>query len=151
MITFMVEDWQTCKAGVMALWEAHYREIATHQDAIPLDPDVPEYERLAENGALCCVVGREAGRVIGYHLSIVRPHLHYRSTLHAFTDIYYLSPEARGQGAGRRMFETVEGAWRERGIIKAFSACKRHFDLARLFTALGWEETETLYTKLFRE
>lgn len=150
MITFLVEDWNDCKSEMSALWGPHYREIAIHQDAIPLDPDLNEYQRLRDTGALCVIVGREDGRIVGYHLSIVRPHLHYRRTLHGFTDVFYLAPHCRGSGAGRQMFEMVERAWTARGVVKGFSACKKHFDLAPLFESLGWTETETLYTKLLK-
>lgn len=150
MITWLVENWRDCWQEMRPLWPLHYREIAIHQDSIPLDPDLPEYMRMADSGSLCVVVGRQAGTIVGYHLSIIRPHLHYRSTLHAFTDIYYLAPELRGNREGAAMIEAVKLAWRERGVTKGFSAYKKDHPLGRLFAATGWEETETVVTILIK-
>lgn len=150
MITFLVEQWDACRAEMAPLWEPHYREIAIHQDAIPLAPNIDEYNVLHAAGQLCVIVGRAAGRIVGYHISIIKPHLHYRNTLHAFGDVYYLAPEYRGNGGGDLMLKAVDEAYLARGVVKAFSAYKIKHPLGKLFAAHGWEETETVVTKLFK-
>lgn len=148
MITHLIEDWETCYREMTPLWQLHWEEIAIHRDIIPLDPDLPEYSRLQACGQLSVIVTRELGRVIGYYLSIIRPHLHYRTTLHAFTDVYYVLPHKRKGKCGIQMIEAAMAEWKRRGVKKAFTATKLALDMTPVFEHLGWERTENTLTVL---
>lgn len=146
MITFAVESYHDYRAEQEPLLALHWREVAIHQDAIPLDPDVDAYRAMQDAGQLCSIIARHEGRIVGYYVSIVRPHLHYRTTLHAFTDVYYLLPEYRdGTGAGIRMIKEAMKVWKQRGVKKAFTATKTHLDMSKVLVRLGWERTENTF------
>lgn len=151
MITFMVEKWADCWREMAPLWDSHHAEVAIHHEEVPLDPDVAEYARLCANGQLCIVVARMEGRIIGYFLSIIKPHLHYRTTLHAFTDVYYVLPEYReGTGCGIKLFKETERVWIARGVVKAFTATKLHLDMSAILLRMHWEHTEHTFCKLLK-
>jgi hypothetical protein len=122
-------------------------------DAVPLDPDFNAYAALDHVGQLQVITVRSDGDLVGYHTSIVRPHLHYKGTLHAQVDLYYLHPEFRRGINGLRLFEAAERAWRERGVIKAMTGTKLHdhLNVGRIFERQGWRATEHSYTKVLKE
>lgn len=148
MITLQVEAWSACFAEMSELWREHWEEVAINRDAIQLDPDLDQYATLESQGALHVVVARDRGQIVGYHISIVRPHLHYRNSLSAFTDVYFLRKSHRHGMTGVRLIKEAESTLAARGVQKMFTGTKKHLDMGPIFTRLGWTETETLYTKV---
>ena len=147
-VTFMVERWTDCWSEMSALWREHWEEVAINRDAIQLDPDFAQYVELERTGALHVVVARERGEIVGYHISIVRPHLHYRRSLSAFTDVYFLRASHRQGMTGVRLIKAAEESLRARGVQKMFTGTKLHLDMGPIFERLGWTETERLFTKV---
>lgn len=147
MVTYQVEDWFDCVAEMKLLWPLHWEEVALNRDKIPLEPDMDSYEAYAKAGALHVVTIRADGKIVGYHVSVVRPHLHYKSSLSAFVDMYYLHPDFRQGMTGVRLFKEVEKSLKARGVQKMFTGTKLSLDMGRIFERLGWHETERLYTK----
>lgn len=146
-VTHMPEGWNSF-LELVPMWRKHWEEIAIHKDVIPLDPDIPEYQRMHAAGQLDVIVSRNEGRPVGYYISFVRPHLHYRTTLHAFTDVYYVLPDFRKGRCGIRLIEAAMKHWRERGVKKAFSATKFALNMTPVFELLGWQSTENTLTVL---
>lgn len=146
-VTFHVERLADCLPEMKGLLAQHWQEIALDKDTIPLDPCYDEYLQLERFGMVHVVVARSLGKMVGYHVAFVRPHLHYRSTLSALVDIYFISPECRG-GSGIKLFRFVEASLKQRGVKKIFTACKLHKDISGLLTHLGYTEHERLYTKV---
>lgn len=151
MVTFAVEDWFKVKEETAHLWPKHWAEVAVNKDVIQLDPDFETYDLLARGGMLHIVVARKDGEVVGYHYTIVRPHLHYRQSLSAFTDIYWVAPEHRTGRTPLRLFQFVEKTLKERGVQKAFTGTKLSLDAGPLFEFLGWTETERTYIKILED
>jgi len=147
VIVFDVEPWSQVRPEMAHLWPAHYEEIATNRDKIKLDPDFESYANYEATGALHVVVARESGEIVGYHISIIRPHLHYKGSLSAFTDVYYLAPDQRRGLAGVKLFREVEKTLKARGVEKLFSGTKVSLNMGPIFERLGWTLTEHLYTK----
>lgn len=133
------------------LWPAHWEEIAINRDTIKLAPDYQSYEAFDDSGALHIVTAREGGKIAGYHISIVKTHLHYKNDLHGFTDVYYISPEYRQGWVGIKLFKYVEKTLKARGVKKLFTGTKLHLDMGPLFERMGWHETERLYTKVLND
>lgn len=155
MITYAVEPWSQVWPELSALWDEHWREVAINQDVIRLDPDIEAYNATERAGMLHVVVAREAGRVVGYHISFVRPHFHYRHSLSAITDVYFIRATHRGPRTAIRFFEAVEATLRARGVQKVFTGTKLHIapnghalNQGRLLEHLDYVETERLYTKV---
>lgn len=147
MITYQVEAWSDCSEEMSRLWKAHWEEVAMNKDTIPLEPNMEMYGWLESTGQMHVLTARSDGRIVGYHVSIVRPHLHYKSSLSSFTDMYYVSPDHRKGMVGVRLFKEAEKTLRARGVQKMFTGTKLSLDMGRIFERLGWVETERLYTK----
>jgi hypothetical protein len=148
MITYQIEAWKDYWPDAVPLWEAHWREIAVDQDVIPLQVNMDDYTRLAETDALHIVTVRDAGRLVGYWVGVIRPHLHYANTVHAFTDVFWLAPAYRKGMTGVRLFRTVDATLQARGVRKVLTATKLHFDVSALFTRLGYQPVELVYSKI---
>ena len=147
MLTFGVENWAEAKAEIMLLWPLHWEEIANDKERIELAPDVEAYDRLGENGELHIIVARSAGKLVGYHFWFVKPHIHYKTTLMAFTDIFFLLPEFRRGRNGLNLFKFGEKSLKARGVKKLFIGSKLKLDLSTLFAYLGYAKTEVFYSK----
>lgn len=154
MLRYAVESWTTfaAEAERAGLWEQHWKEIAMDQDTIPLVPDYATYAALDQAGMLHVVTGRDAaGTLQAYAVYIVRPHLHYATTMHGLCDVYWLHKDHRRGLEGYRLFQHVEASLRARGVKKVITACKVSFDVSRLFERLHYRETERVWTKVLEE
>ena len=148
MTTFGVELLKHSQAELEAILPQHWEEIARDRDTIKLDPDWPAYHALEACGQLHFLVCRVDGRMAGYHLAFVRPHLHYRQSLSCITDIFYLKPEYRKGGIGKQLFIESEKVLKARGVQKFFVGCKVAQDLSVLFEGLGFDRIEYVFSKI---
>jgi len=148
MISYRVESMDECLEDMRHLWMVHWEEIALDRDKIALEPDIETFRVLEDAGGLHIVVARdEADQVVGYHVSVVRPHLHYRSSLTAYVDMYFIHPEHRRGRVGIKLFLFAEQTLRELGVQRIYTGTKLHKDVGRLLEFIGHKETERLYTK----
>ena len=148
-VSFAEERFSDIADEIRQLLARHWREIARHQDSIALDPDWPLYAALAASGTLAVMVARDAGRMVGYAVYFVRPHLHYRGVTWATSDIFWLAPEARAGMTGLRLFRFAEAALRRRGAVVMHTTHKlAHPAAGRLLAHLGHTPIERGYSKL---
>jgi GNAT superfamily N-acetyltransferase len=150
-VTFHTEPWSACLPDISQHWSAHWNEVALHKDEIPLDPDFDEYARIEKAGQLHCSVARHRGVCVGYAVVIVRRHLHYKTSLSGYFDLYYLHPNFRAGWAGVRLFRHAEAVMRKRGVERLFTGTKVSLDASVIFKRLGWDESERVWAKLLKE
>lgn len=129
---------------LLPLLEAHWREVARYQD-IPLDPDIETYAMLEEVGQLRCYTMRENGRLLGYAFYFVRPNLHYRGSLQAMQDVFYMVPEHRGRAA--QLLRFSERRLRALGVQVVHQHAKRINQFVALLKALGYEASDDVLSK----
>jgi hypothetical protein len=146
-VRFEVEKWRDALPEMEPILVKHWREIALGHDKVPLDIARDRYQELCDTGALHVVTARKDGELIGYHVAIISGHLHYISTLHAITDVYFILPRYRLGFTGIRMFRFVEAEMRKRGVKKLITGTKLHLDIGAILRFLGFGATETVYTK----
>ena len=149
-VTYQTEPWEAYFPECQPLWLQHWLEVALNHAAIPLDPDVERYQAFADAGQLHILSMRDAGKLVGYHVTICTGHLHYKGTLHGLVDLYYVLPAYRKGRAGIRLFQHAEAALRDRGVMKLQTATKihAHLDMSRLLEHLGYVQVEKVYSKL---
>lgn len=153
MLTYQLERWEQYWPDAEPLWKDHWLEVALDQEAVPLDVDKERYATLDAQGKLHIVTVRdEDGTLQGYHLSITDVHLHYRTTLHAYLDVFWLAPAHRRGLAGYKLFQVVQETLRQRGVVKQIQGHKLHVHgkLGTLFERLGYHKIEQVYSKLLR-
>ena len=148
MVTFALEKMQDVQREMEELLPLHWQEIAGDQEIIKLDPDWPSYFAMENTGVVHAMFARSAGIMVGYHISFLRPHLHYRSSFSAITDVYFVHPDFRKGRTGIELFKAVEKSWKARGVQKAFTGCKTYHDLTGIFERMGWVFREKLFVKV---
>lgn len=154
MVSFQVEKWRAIRAEMEPILVAHWHEIALGHAEVPLDIDHDRYDNLCDAGALHIVTVRDDGVLVGYHAAIIAGHLHYKSTLHGITDVYFILPEYRRGYTGIRLFRRVRSEMRLLGVKKLITAAKLHTadgNSGKLFEFLGYDATETVYTMLIKD
>ena len=145
---YAVERWCDLRREMIPLLVRHWREVALNHADVPLDIDEARYKAMDESGALHILTARRNGLLIGYNVAIISTHLHYASTLHGITDVYWIAPECRHGVTAMRLFQAVERELKKLGVRKLFTATKLHIDQGPLFERLGYRPVERLYAKL---
>lgn len=147
MITFHSERWlgyynDPARPG---LWQEHYEYLAqAHDYQMPMDPDIATYAMLDAAGQLEIMVARDAGRMVGYSLFLVKRHLHY-AALCAFEDSYFMTAPARKGTAGVRLIRaTLTRIW-QRGAKRAYFMTKEFASVAALLQRLGGRKMDEVF------
>lgn len=152
MITYALESWSDYYRDCQDLWREHYEEIAQLKHLKAMSPDVSLFQFLDAQGALQILTARQAGRMVGYCLVLVRRHTHY-ATLCGFEDSYFISAAARRDGKGLggspglRLILLSLQHLRKRGVQEVFFMTKTHKDLGSLFRKLGFTHSDEVYSK----
>ncbi len=153
MITFQKESFIQCMAELPEIFHAHWREVAIDHNAVPLDPDWEQYTILELQGVLHMMTVRDNGVLIGYYLAFVKTHLHYKSTLHSWSDLLFLTKRYRNSGMGLastgfRLIRETERMLKAMGVKKTYLMTKEYIPLNILTKRLAYRLTEMVYTKL---
>ena len=132
----------------LPLIEKHWEEIAVNQDKIKLNPDFDKYVQMNDCGVLKVYTARDDfGKLIGYFLVMLAPHLHYQDHVFAMNDILYVDPAYRGSTVAYRLIKFVEKQLKEEGVSVLMINMKVHAPFDRFLEGLGFSNTERVYTK----
>lgn len=146
-ITYTVERWKDLNAEMAPFAPLHWAELAVTKEEVPLDLDWERFNEIDNAGKLHTVIVRDNGVMIGYHVTLVGPHLHYKSTLHGMVDLYYVLPEYRKHKVGLGLFSFAERSLKQLGVVKIITGTKCHLPNDSLFEHLGYVNTDRTYAK----
>jgi GNAT superfamily N-acetyltransferase len=146
-VQYLNADFMSFLPDLKKLIQANYEELCVTKE-FPLLPDYDAYERIAKTGNITCIVCVDKDEVVGYAIFLIQPHLHYKTCLTAFEDIYYLKPEYRKGRTGIKMFKFAEDVLRSAGVNRIIFHTKIHLDNSKLFEYLGYKHTDKLYSKI---
>lgn len=148
MITFCVETLDECLGEIETYLQEHFEEVGANKAQVGGPKMHKEaYYAYEAAGQLHILCARDAGRLIGYCVGFVAPHLHYEHSLTAHTDVYFLAPTHRKGATGVRLFKEYERTLKARGVQRVYTGTKVYKDMGKIFEFLGWKETEKLYAK----
>jgi GNAT superfamily N-acetyltransferase len=123
----------------------HHAEVNFFSDTA-LDIDWDRYGRSQK--MYCFITCRVDGELIGWLGFWVHPHIRHKSYLVAIEDWYYIKPEYRRRGWGKKMFESAEGALKAGGVKRIMVSCKTYQDYTPLLEGLGYVNYEKNFTKI---
>jgi len=149
MIEYLLESFESCIPEISLLCQEHYEEIAERKDVIPLDPDWERYVGMEKAGILFLATVRSDGELIGYYIVSVVPHLHYKSSLTAFTDIFFVQKDFRHGRVGYNLFKFVIKEIKALGVQRFYTSCKLKHDVGPMLDRLGFKEIERNYAMVF--
>jgi len=149
MIEFNEEFFDDCFLEMVPLLKDHWKEVAVYQDDVPLDIDVERYKTLEEMGRLHIVTCRDDGKLVGYCVTIINEHMHYKSTVFGLNDIIYLAPEYRRAGVAYSLIAFVEMCLKEKYNVKVMTLhMKTAIPFESLAEACGFNKVEYIYSKV---
>lgn len=147
MIVFDQERFSDVVADLPPLLEKHWQEIALNQDKIKLNPDWPRYESLDLSGNLAIFTVRDDGKLIGYFVLFIMPHIHYSDHIFAVNDILFIDPEYRRGSMAIRFFKFAEEELKKRGTSVIVINSKVHAPFGKILERIGYSFAERIYTK----
>ena len=146
-VKYSTEVLAECLEEMKPLLEKHWEEIALHRDKIELNPDYNKYYEIEATGSLHIVTARKGGKLVGYFISFVYPHVHYKDHYFAINDILFVSPSCRNSNVGKDMFKYAESELGKEGVSVIMIAMKTHAPFDPLCEALGYKNVERVYSK----
>lgn len=151
MTIISAESFMEIYPELLPLFESHWRELGPYKDKMPLAPDLESYSYLEASGQLLTLTARKDGYLVGYLNAVIKPGLHYSTTLQAITDIPYVLPSVRGRGIGVRLFLAAQEELKTRRVGPWFASYKINSDLApsmdRLLHWLGMKPADIQFSK----
>ena len=132
------------------LLEQHYKEIALNKDIIKLNPDWRAYAQLDAINGLRIYTARKDGKLMGYFVVIVSRSLHYKDHLFANNDVIFLTKTARKGLTGMKLVKYAIESLKAEGVTKLHINTKMHQPFDPIMERLGFEEIETVFSKVLR-
>jgi hypothetical protein len=105
VITYQIERWSGFYADALPLFERHDRELA--DEKTPLDVFTESYEQMDKTGSLQILTARDGDILVGYCLFIISPNLARKTMICATQNIFYVSPEYRGNTGVRLLKKSI--------------------------------------------
>jgi len=148
MITYQIERYSDVVPELATLYPEHYEEVESPvAGGEKLDLDWDQYKNLDNAGMIQLVTCRSDGELIGYILYIISRHLHVKTCLTAYEDIYFLRKQYRKGRTGIKLFQFAEQHLKSLHVNKILCSTKVHQDNSKLFEYLGYRFVEKLFSK----
>jgi len=144
---YSIEAFGDCIEELKPLLELHWEEIAVNKEKIKLNPNYDQYQALEDAGSLHMVVARDKGKVVGYFISFIVPHMHYQDHLWAMNDILFLHPDYRGGRTAMKLFAYAEADLKRLNVSVIQLHMKTEFPFEPLAQACGYKLVEYGYSK----
>lgn len=132
----------------LPLLQAHWKEIANYQAAIPLDIDWDFYDTMQRQGKLLCITARVDGELLGYSVFLVLRTPHYAGTVFALNDVIFVRNEARNSRLGLALIRASEREAKAVGAKKLTWHVKVTNHVRQLLERLGYSCDEVIMGKL---
>ena len=148
MINYQEETYSQVIDEIKPLLEDHWEEIALNKEVIKLNPNYEMYEKLCNAGVMKIITARNDGKLIGYCICIIAYNLHYKDSLTATNDIFFISKDYRKGSTGVKLFIKNEEILKSYGVQRLIMNTKVHQDVGAIFERLGYKQTERVFGKL---
>ncbi len=151
---FAIERFYDVLSDIKPLMNEQWNELGKDKARVRLDPDWSSFAALDTSGMLKILTARIDGALIGYVANLVNFHLHYKSTLHATVNTYWLAPAYRKGWTGITMLRRNEEELRRMGVVRIFIDDSVAFKNARdrrtrqLLKFLNYVPTGVVYRKM---
>lgn len=151
MIEFQKESIKTILEDGKDLISSHWREISLHHGKVNLNVAHDQYLQLEEIGCVHVISARDDGKLVGYCVMLVMPHLHYCEDLFAFNDAVYIHPSYRNGTVGIKLIKETEEYMSDIGVSVMTVHVKPTKDFSPILKRIGFSEFETVYSKYVGE
>lgn len=130
------------------MMHAHWQECSIDKEQVPFNPDWDTALLSERSGVLHAFALFQDGELAGYAVFEVCPHLHFKTTTHAYNMGFYVKPEHRKGAAAIKLFVDSEEKLKALGVQKISYSTPFASNLNKLLEKDGFVPSETLWTKL---
>ena len=134
---------------VIVSMAANFYESTSYCDWADFNPDTVTTlaTNLTENHVM--LLAEDEGQVVGMVGLFVAPFMFNRAHTAAYEVVWWVNPDAQGNGAGKALLAAIEPACAERGCsaIQMVHLSTSPPQAAALYERLGYVHSETSYTK----
>lgn len=128
--------------------QSHWEEIALDKVLTVLAPDWSRYAALEDAGVLMAIGAfDDAGEMVGYSVTFINAHIHYRNLVYAHNDVLYVRPEHRNSKVGLKLIRETERLAKERGAGMVSWHAKENTTLASLLPRMGYRVQDIIFSK----
>ena len=150
-LEFAVEGFDVAYKDAGPLLQAHYEEIAQARDIIKLDPDLNHYRAQERAKKLEVHTARFDDELVGYSVWLIGPHLHYKDSLTAKSDLLFIDKRYRAGMLGVKFIKWTADKIRERGVQRILMNTKKSLDFGLILERYGFVPLETVYSLVVRD
>ena len=141
MITFQEETLKQIRGDELEdMLKLHVEELSKF--SVSLNPDWDMYQQLENMKVLHIVTARDDKKLIGYYVSIIATHHHYKDALIAENDIHYILPEYRKGWLGYRFLKHVIQLLKKRNVNIILHTMKADHSYLPITKRLGFKLTD---------
>lgn len=156
--------WDPARPDLKVQWERFsriFREIAPLTrvnwdesgmltDRLDFDPDWDRYLEFERAGILHILTARKSGKLIGYVVALLHPHIEHASVPCATIKTVWLAKEERSGTLGIRLLKQAFRGLENSGARIFMVADKGHKNgaLGRILRGMGFAKDETIYAKV---
>ncbi len=151
MITYQEELYDDIIEEMKPLFVEHYHEVAMYQDKIDLNPDYVAYKAMADAGVIHFLTVRDEGKMIGYTVTLLHAHPHYKDHDMAVNDILYVHPDYRHGEVAPTLLSKLEQIMKQNGVSVMTFHMKTHKPFETLMSFLAYDKAEALFMKYIKE
>lgn len=113
----------------------------------PLEMNYAMYRSLEASGLLVLVGLRRVGSLVGYWTCVTSPFLHSRSLRSASTDLVFIHPEHRKDGAFALLRQGMESVLRHKAVALWYVGEKLANPIGPALRQQGFVADQTVYLK----
>jgi ribosomal protein S18 acetylase RimI-like enzyme len=146
-MTYQRESLIENRAELEPLFVLHWNSVTPDFEDAELGFNWDAYAGLELAGAVHFMVLRDEGKIVGYQLCLMSPHLHSQASMTAHTVFYYLLPTYRDRMIPSRLFRETEKSLKATGVHHAYLGFKSDHDLSPILVRLGYHQVETIHAK----
>lgn len=130
-----------------SLLEDHYQELAKNKNLAVLAPDVNKYLAMQDAGIVVTLLARKEDQLVGYSITFITKHLHYKHLVYAQNDVLFVDRSHRKGRVGIRLIKETEKICAEKGAKQIVWHAKPDTPLDMLMPALGYNTQDVMYSK----
>lgn len=146
MLQYAEEHFKDVAPEIADLAPEHFDEVSDYVH-VGLDVDWDRFAELDAGGFIKVLSVRDDGKLVGYVIFLVSKGLHYKNTLIALDDAFFLARPYRKAWNGIRMFQCAEKMLRFHGVQLVRYHEKIKVPCGKVFEYLGYKPQEIMWFK----
>lgn len=147
-ITIQKEWFLNTMKELAPLFDDEWQEVSAGKETKQeLNPAWEKFMQIESSGMLHLLTARVDGKLIGYLMTIIHPHLHFADVIYGFVDGFYVKPEYRDAGVVESLIGDNEDMLRSAGIGRIRMDAQPDMWLYKELKKLHYERTEFVFMK----